>query len=173
MTDEEIYVPMESNNLEQNAEVIIDFGGDTIIDNFSKRSLLNELSKRVSFALEEKAQLEALKCLSQLNFHEKSKNFSACSAIMLQSEMIPITNWIEKSFSTIECSVYTKQFPARVAADVETIRETIVKLKDLERSLSKPPNYVVTQNQTCSKAKSNQILHCLSCMQELNLISAL
>ena len=75
MTDEEIYVPMESNNLEQNAEVIIDFGGDTIIDNFSKRSLLNELSKRVSFALEEKAQLEALKCLSQLNFHEKSKKF--------------------------------------------------------------------------------------------------
>ena len=153
MTDEEIYVPMESNNLEQNAEVIIDFGGDTIIDNFSKRSLLNELSKRVSFALEEKAQLEALKCLSQLNFHEKSKNFSACSAIMLQSEMIPITNWIEKSFSTIECSVYTKQFPARVAADVETIRETIVKLKDLERSLSKPPNYVVTQNQDIFESK--------------------
>ena len=72
---------------------------------------------------------------------------------MLQSEMIPITNWVEKSFSTIECSVYTKQFPARMAADVETIRETIVKLKDLERSLSKPPNYVVTQNQDIFESK--------------------
>ena len=97
MSDDE-YVEMQGNPV----HLAIDFGGDPILDMFRKGSMWSDVSKRLNFILEERANQEALKCLNDLNFHSDSPKFSNSSNLILPGEIIPVQNWIEKSFNTIK-----------------------------------------------------------------------
>ena len=140
---EDEYVEMQDNPV----HLAIDFGGDPILDMFRKGSMWSDVSKRLNFILEERANQEALKCLNDLNFHSDSPKFSNSSNLILPGEIIPVQNWIEKSFNTIKESVKTDQFPCRLPKDAKSIEDTIIKLKDLLRSFQSPPIMTASQNQ--------------------------